>query len=54
MRLEDNIKIYLTEAETLECVGLIYLVQDTEKFQDLVETAMYVSLPYSAGNVWTS
>jgi hypothetical protein len=46
-------KIDLTEA-ALECVGLIHLVQDTEKCHALVETAMYISLPYSAGNVLTS
>jgi len=51
--LEDNIKIDFTET-ALKCVGLIHLVQDTEKCHDLVETAMHISFPYSAGNAWTS
>jgi len=50
--LEDNIKIDLIEA-ALECVGLVHLVQGTENCQALEETAKYISLPYSAGNVLT-
>ena len=49
-KLEDNIKTDLIEA-ALECAGLVHLVQSTENYQALVETAKYISLPYSAGKV---
>jgi hypothetical protein len=50
--LEDNIKMKLKEIEW-EGVDLLCLAQDTDKWRDVVNTAMNHPVPLQAGNFLT-